>query len=105
MDLLDIHEDKKRKFIKHFVYNKTTKWLLEFKDLSSKKWFRMKDFGEKFSLDSRSRIIKMFRLGFLIKRKINKSEIRPIYAYRLNDKYFEFINKLSYDSPFSKGHS
>ncbi len=106
MDLLDIHEDKKRKFIKHFLYNKTTKWLLEFKELSSEKWFRMKDLKEKFNLvrQPSDRVNRMLELKFLVKKKINQSKIRPVYAYRLTEKYFEFINKLLDNSPFINCH-
>lgn len=95
MDLLELHEDKKQKFIRHFLYNKTTKWLLEFRNLP-KKWFTMKEFKDIFKLKAnpRDRINKMLFLNFIEKRKLNPKSERSKCFYRLTDNYFKFINKL-----------
>jgi len=97
MDLLELHQDKKQKFIKHFLYNKTTRWLLEFKDLSRKE-FTMRELKEAFKLRAkpRDRINKMLSLNLIKRRKINSKN--TIYGYCLTESYFEFVNKL-FDSP------
>lgn len=100
MDLLDIHKDKKRKFIEHFLNNKTTKWLLEFRKISNG-WITAKELMDRFGLKTYPgiRIDKMLFLGFLEKKKIRAISRYPRYAYRLTNKYHEFISKLSQDAP------
>lgn len=95
MDLLDIHEDKKQKFIKHFLCNKTTKMVLEFQGLP-KKWFTIKEFKDVFKLKAKpnDRIKKMIFLGFIEKRKPNPKIERSKCFYRLTHSYFKFVNKL-----------
>lgn len=101
--LLDLHKDKKEKFIKHFLYNKTTKWLLEFKNLPEK-WFTAKDFKEEFDLARQpsDRIKKMLELKFLKQKRIKSVNKYPRYKYHLMGKYFQFINKLLNNAPFIK---
>lgn len=98
LGLLDIHEDKKRKFIKYFLNNKTTRMILEFEGLP-KKWFSMKEFKEIFQLSTkpRCRINKMVALKFLKKKKTNSKNISSKYVYRLTDEYSKFIKKLTID--------
>lgn len=100
MDLLEIHEDKKQKFIKHFLYNKTTKWLLEFKDLP-KMWFTMRELKGIFKLKTkpRDRINKMLSLNLIEKKMVKPKNKHPRNIYRLTKNYSEFVNKLFYDSP------
>lgn len=95
MDLLDIHIDKKQKFLQHFKYNKTTKWLLEFKNLP-KRWFTMRELKDIFELKAnpRDRINKMLSLSFIKKRKIKPKNKNPRRVYCLTSKYFKFIDKL-----------
>jgi len=104
INLLDIHEDKKRKFIKHFMSNKTTKWLLEFKGID-KKWFSMNDMRNIFKLKSRprDRVIKMLDLNFIESKIVKPKDKHPRSLYCLTNNYFKFIDKLSYNAPSANG--
>lgn len=101
MDLLDIHENKRSKFVRHFLNNKTTKWLLEFKDLP-KQWLTMREFKNMFGLKSvpRCRVDKMLSLKFLVKKRIKPKNRCAMQVYHLTGEYFKFINKLSNNTPF-----
>jgi len=103
MDLLEIHEDKKQHFIKHFLNNKTTKWLLEFRDLPNKN-FTMEELRNLFKLRAhpRCRINKMLSLGFIKKRMVNKKS-RKVNIYCLTKNYFEFLNNLFDNTPSING--
>ncbi len=100
MDLLELNEDKKRKFIKHFLYNKTTKWLLDFREFP-REWFTMKELRDAFGFKTkpRDRINKMLLLNFMERKRIKPKNKDPRQIYCLTDEYFEFIDKLFSDAP------
>lgn len=89
--LLDLSDDKKRKFLQYFVNNKFTKQFLDFSCFLNKE-FRMKEAQINFELKGRSpdRVLTLHKQGYISRRKINKRD----YIYKLTRKYINLYNKF-----------
>jgi len=91
LDLLDIHGDKKDKFLKYFFNNKFTKQFLDFKYFIGRE-FTMKEAQNHFGFKGRhlSRILTFYKKGYLSRKHINKVK----FSYVVTEKYKNLINKL-----------
>lgn len=92
LNLLDINNEKRLKFIKYLMNNKFTKQFLDFKPLISKK-FTMKEAQKYFKFEGRylNRVLTLHKLGY-----IKKYEIKPNrFKYQLTKRYLELYKKIN----------
>jgi len=91
LNLLEINEEKRLKFIRYFVNNKFTKQFLDFKPFISKK-FTMKEAQDLFDLKGRKldRVLTLKKLGYIKRKEIKKNR----FKYELTKKYLNLYNKL-----------
>jgi len=92
LDLLEIHKDKERKFIKYFVNNKFTQQFLDFGYFMNKK-FTMKDAQIYFKFRGRKldRVLTLYKSGYISRKKIDNKK----FEYKLTKKYLSLYNKLN----------
>ena len=92
LGLLDLHKDKKDKFLEYFLYNKFTKQFMDFKYFLSKE-FTMKEAQIHFGFKGRSlnRVLTLYKQDYIYRKKINKVK----FSYRLTEKYIGLYNKLN----------
>jgi len=92
LGLLDLHKDKKNKFLKYFLYNKFTKQFMDFKYFLNKE-FTMKEAQIHFGFKGRSlgRVLTLYKKGYIYRRKINRRD----YIYKLTKEYMNLYNKLN----------
>lgn len=92
LGLLNLHKDKKDKFLEYFLYNKFTKQFMDFGYFLNKQ-FTMRDAQNYFGLKGRSlnRVLTLCKQGYISRRKVNKVK----FLYRLTDRYNRLYNKLN----------
>lgn len=92
LELLDLHNDKKTKFLQYFFNNKFTKQFMDFGYFLNKE-FTMKEAQGYFGFKGRhlNRVLTLLKQGYLSRRKINQVK----FSYRLTDKYNKLYNKLN----------
>jgi methyl coenzyme M reductase subunit D len=91
LDLLDLHNEKKEKFLKYFFYNKFTKQFLEFEYFLNKR-FTLKEAQNYFGFKGRhvDRVLTFYKNGYLNRKKVNEVK----FSYSLTNKYKKLHNKL-----------
>ncbi|GEM_PF-4289877 len=91
LDLLDLHKDKKDKFLEYFFNNKFTKQFMDFGYFLNKE-FTMKDAQKHFGFNGRNlnRVLTLWKNGYLSRRKLNQLK----FSYKLTDKYNRLHKKL-----------
>ncbi len=99
LDLLELHEDKKKSFAKHFVNNKFTKNFLSFEPFI-KKEFTTKEAQTKFQLRGRhiDRLLTLYKKGYVTRREIHKKK----HVYKLTPKYIKTYNLFKRELPITK---
>jgi len=99
LGLLNLHNDKKTKFLQHFFNNKFTRQFMDFKYFLNKE-FTMKEAQIHFRFKSRNlnRVATLCQQGYLSIRKINQVK----FLYKLTDKYLKLYNKLNEEKPTSR---
>lgn len=107
LGLLDLHKDKKNKFLEYFLYNKFTKQFMDFEYFLSKE-FTMKEAQIHFGFKGRhlNRVLTLSKQRYISRRKINQRD----YLYELTNKYINLYNKLNNElkfhiTPLLKGNS
>jgi hypothetical protein len=99
-NLFELHEEKREKFAKYFIYNQFTKQFLSFGSFIGKE-FTMKDVQNKFHFSGRclSRVLTMLNKEYIVRKPINKVK----YSYKLTPKYIKTYNELKQELlPFLK---
>ncbi len=92
LNLLEINEEKREKFIKHFVNNKFTKQFLDFKPFLTKE-FTMKEAQNLFRFKGRrlNRILTLEKAKYIKRKEIKKNR----FTYYLTPKYLELYEKIN----------
>lgn len=93
LDLLDINDEKKKKFLNYFINNKFTKQFFDFKGLTGKE-FTMKQAQEYFGFSGKNlnRVLTFLKKGYVSRRNVNNSKLK--FVYKLTNKYFSLYHKL-----------
>ena len=91
LGLLNLHNEKKIKFLKYFRNNKFTKQFLDFACFI-KKEFTMKQAQNYFKFKGRhlKRVLTLYKKGYISRRKINRRD----YVYKLTKEYMRLYNKF-----------
>ena len=84
LDLLNLNQEKNKKFLEYFVNNKFTKQFLDFGYFLNKE-FTMKEAQKRFGLAGRyvNRVLSLYKRGYLSRRRSK----RGFYVYKLNKRY------------------
>jgi hypothetical protein len=92
LDLLNLHEEKKDKFIENFINNKFTKEFLDFGYFIDKS-FTMKEAQIYFNFKGRSvsRILAMEKRGYINRKRLNNLK----FTFKLTNRYLQIYNKLN----------
>lgn len=92
LGLLDLHKDKKDRFLEYFLYNKFTKQFMDFKYFLNKE-FTMKEAQIHFGFKGRylNRVLTLYKQDYIYRKKINKIK----FSYKLTEKYIKLYNKLN----------
>ncbi len=92
LNLLEINEEKREKFIKHFINNKFTRQFLSFKFFLDKK-FTMKEAQKLFNFKGRKvdRVLTLWKAEYL-----KRYETKPNrFKYKLTKKYLKLYKKIN----------
>jgi len=91
LGLLDLHKDKKDKFLEYFFNNKFTKQFMDFGHFLSKE-FTMKDAQNYFGFRGRhlNRVLTLWKEGYLSRNKLNQVK----FLYKPTNKYHLLYKKL-----------